>query len=156
MSLPVTLKLNHSFYKTQAEIIATSYQRCTGAPLLVDNTTPTINDLYSAPLIILSHGAEEDPLFNFASKMGLDLFEYDFEDFIFLPSRKSAEMVERSEREALLKEVTDNGFIANYRGIRVASTGKRFYIENAIVWNLVDDKGLYHGQAAAFSNYTAL
>ena len=154
MTIPFVLKLNHSFYKTQAELIASSYENFTGAPLLPYSERPNIEELYSAPLIILSHGVEDDPLFNFSSKLGLDLFGYEFEDFILLPSRKSAEMVEREERDKLLKEVAENGFIPNYRGIRVASNGKRFYIENAVVWNLVDKENVYHGQAAAFTEYS--
>jgi hypothetical protein len=40
--------------------------------------------------------------------------------------------------------------------VRISSTGKRFLIKEAIVWNLVDDKGDYQGQAAAFSKYQDL
>lgn len=156
MTLPFILKLNHSFYNTQADLIASNYKKFTGKALLEDNDTPSIQELFTAPLIILSHGVEDDPLFNFSSQRGLDLFDYDFEDFILLPSRKSAEMVEREERDSLFKEVEERGFITNYRGIRVTSTGKRFYIENALIWNLTDRQGRYYGQAAAFSKYTFL
>lgn len=156
MTLPSIIKLNHSFYATQAQLLASTYKNYTGKPLLEHSPHPTIEELFAAPLIILSHGAEEDPLFNFSSQQGLDLFGYSFEEFIHLPSRKSAEMVEREERAKLLAQVTAHGFVADYRGVRIAANGKRFYIENAVVWNLVGDQGLYHGQAAAFSNYSPL
>ena len=39
------------------------------------------------------------------------------------PSRLTAEPVAREERARLLDEVTRNGFIANYAGVRISSRG---------------------------------
>lgn len=115
-----------------------------------------IENLYHAPFAIVSHGIETDPVFNFANQFALDLFEFNFEEFIQLPSRMSAEAVERQEREKLLDEVSRNNIIRNYRGVRISATGKRFMIEQAIVWNLFDRHGNKHGQAAMFKNWTCL
>jgi hypothetical protein len=49
-----------------------------------------------------------------------------------------------------------DAFIDDYSGVRVSSTGRRFLIERATVWNLVDARGAYRGQAAAFSDWTPL
>ena len=41
------------------------------------------------------------------------------------------------------------GFIRDYAGVRIAASGRRFRIDDAVVWNLVDADGVRHGQAAA-------
>jgi hypothetical protein len=51
----------------------------------------------------------------------------------------------------LLEAVTRHGFIDDYRGVRVSQSGRRFLIENATVWNLLDEAGAPYGQAATFS-----
>lgn len=73
-----------------------------------------------------------------------------------MPSRLSAEPVSREERARLLAEVSKNGFIDNYTGVRISRTGKRFLIEHAIVWNLLDEQGVYRGQAAMFRDWKYL
>ena len=55
-----------------------------------------------------------------------------------------------------MAEVTSSGFIKNYAGVRISKTGRRFRIENATVWNLVDDDGTPRGQAAMFAEWKAL
>ncbi|MGZ8152411.1 MAG: MEKHLA domain-containing protein [Methylovulum sp.] len=52
----------------------------------------------------------------------------------------------------MLAEVTDKGYIANYQGVRISGTGKRFLIKNAVVWNLRDKDQYYKGQAACLTN----
>ncbi len=73
-----------------------------------------------------------------------------------LPSRKSAERPNRSEREKFLQQVSQRGYVDNYSGIRIASSGQRFYIHNAVVWNLIDTAGNKLGQAATFENWEFL
>ena len=107
---------------------------------------------WRAPFAIVSHGVEENPIFNFGNHVALELFELDFDAFTKLPSVQSAEPLAREEREQLLATVSTQGFIANYSGVRISATGKRFQIENAIVWNIVDNKGAYYGQAATFEH----
>jgi hypothetical protein len=107
--------------------------------------------LWRAPVAIVAHGTEADPLFFFANRSALDAFETDLARFIGMPSRLSAEAPVRGERQLLLDRVAAQGFIADYSGVRIAATGRRFRIERATVWNLVDDGGGYHGQAATFT-----
>jgi hypothetical protein len=40
--------------------------------------------------------------------------------------------------------------------VRITRTGRRFKIERAIVWNLIDAAGTIHGQAATFDQWTPL
>lgn len=109
--------------------------------------------LFHAPFVVVSHGTQPDPVFNYGNLAALDLFELTWESFIALPSRLSAEAPDREERARLLAEVTAHGFISSYAGIRVTSTGRRFRIEEATVWNLTDDNGTPQGQAAMFSRW---
>lgn len=60
------------------------------------------------------------------------------DEFLGLHSRYSAEPMLREQRAAFLAEVTANGFVQNYSGVRIAKDGSRFLIEQATVWNVVD------------------
>ena len=60
----------------------------------------------------------------------------------------------RDERRRLLDEVGRHGFIENYSGIRISKTGRRFRINHATVFNLLDPAGQYVGQAATFEDWT--
>lgn len=128
----------------QAELIVSSFSRLLGRELVDPNQT-----LFDAPFAVLSHGTQSDPVFNYGNQTALDLFEMEWDDFIQLPSRLSAEQVTQKERDRLLARVTEQGYIDDYKGVRISSTGKRFVVEEAIVWNLLDDEGIYRGQAAA-------
>ena len=136
-------------------LIATSHMRVTGKPLVPDGTD-FAHALWHLPAVVLAHGTEDDPLFFYANRAALDLFALTGEQLLDMPSRLSAEMPQRGERESLLAQVRDRGFIEDYRGVRIASTGQRFRIEAATVWNLVDKGGVRMGQAATFDRWVAL
>jgi hypothetical protein len=133
------------------ELIPESFQRLTGRPLLGAG-----KGLWKAPVVVLAHGTEADPVFFYGNRMALELFETTAEAHIRTPSRLSAEPLARDERARLLVRVTRHGFIDDYSGVRVSATGRRFRIERATVWNLVDANGELHGQAATFSTWTRL
>ena len=138
-----------------ATLIVESHLRVVGRPLLAAPTSqPDLWDaLWSAPQAVVAHDTREDPVFRYGNRRALELFELDFAAFTALPSRYSAEPLAREERAALLERVTRHGFIDDYAGIRISSTGRRFRIVNATVWNLVDAEGIYRGQAATFSEW---
>ena len=112
--------------------------------------------LYYAPFALLSHGTEKDPIINYANKTAQELFEMKWHKLVQLPSRLSAETVVQEERDALLRRVNENGYIDDYSGVRISSSGKRFLINYATVWNLQNSDGRYCGQAAMFSNWENL
>lgn len=116
----------------------------------------TARALWEAPVVLLSHNIAADPVFTYGNQKALELFAMDWETLTQLPSRYSAEPLAREEREHLLQTVNRQGYIDNYSGIRIASTGQRFLIHNAIVWNLRDESGNYRGQAAFFDNWQFL
>ena len=134
-------------------LIAQSFARLIGQAL-VDPISA--HALWTAPRVILAHGTEDDPIFFYANRMALDLFEMPAADFLKLPSRLSAEAPSRAERARLLDRVRRDGFIADYAGVRIAATGRRFRIEQAVVWTLIDADGRSHGQAATFDRWTRL
>ena len=134
------------------ELISTSFERLLGRQLVADGSggTDVVASLWRAGRAIVAHGMEDDPLFFFGNRAALKAFECNVEHFVGMPSRLSAEASLRSERQALLERVSADGFIADYAGTRITATGRRFRIEDAIVWNLTDQNGIRHGQAAAF------
>ena len=148
-----------NFYlKEHIRLLRNSYSRLLQRPL-----TPTdMNDaqaaayLYKAPMVLLSHNTDADPVFNYANRAGMNLFELSWGELVILPSRMSAQPLSRKQRQHLLDQVTAKGFIDNYQGIRISKTGKRFKIKNAVVWNLLDEDNIFRGQAACFSEWDYL
>lgn len=134
------------------DLLTGSYARLVGAPLV-----PPGKDarwLYrDAPFVVLAHGTDPDPLFIYANRCAQACFEYSWDEFRALPSRLSAEPIDRAERQGLLDQVARTGFLTGYRGIRVAKSGRRFLIEDGVVWELIDRAGTRHGQAATFRSW---
>ena len=112
--------------------------------------------LFHAPFVVVSHGTEADPVLNYGNAAALALWEMDFATLAQTPSRLTAEPVHRDERARLLERTRRDGYVDDYAGIRISSTGKRFRIERAVVWNLVDAAGVRRGQAATFDRWTPL
>jgi hypothetical protein len=140
----------NAYLGEQAELILSSFLRMTGRHLVDPGLSgeDRYRVLFEAPFCIVSHDTEADPVFNYGNKAALELFEMDWADFTSTPSRLSAEEQNREERERLLARVTEHGFIKDYKGVRISSSGKRFLVEDAIVWNMLDEDGTYRGQAA--------
>ncbi|UOG90541.1 MAG: MEKHLA domain-containing protein [Candidatus Thiothrix sulfatifontis] len=116
----------------------------------------TAHALDAAPFVLLSHNTNTDPLFTYGNQKALEVFEIDWETLTQLPSRYSAEALVREEREHLLQTVARQGYIDNYAGVRISSSGRRFLIRQAIVWNVRDAQGNYAGQAAYFDQWEFL
>lgn len=157
MNFPKPCSLN-DYLAPHVAILRNSLRHWTGRELAEPSWTDAeaARFVFHAPFVLVSHDMRADPVFNYANQMALALFEMDWETFTTLPSRMSAEPMERGERERLLNEVTKRGYIDHYRGVRVSRHGRRFLIEDAIVWNLLDAKGMHCGQAALFERWTFL
>lgn len=148
----------NEFHSRDTELLLSSYEHWTGEPLLLARHAKgqrSLN-LWESPVAVVSHNTLADPIFWYGNKTALRLFEMTWEEFTTLPSRLSAESGLQEDRERLLAEVRSNGFSKNYRGVRVSKTGRRFQIEDAVVWNIINPVGVYCGQAAAFGNWTFL
>lgn len=149
---------DNDFLADQATLLLESYQRLLKRPLLESAGTPRerAEALWRAPFVVASHDTRADPIFNYANQAALSLWEMTWEEFTALPSRLSAEPVEQSQRQALLDAVTTRGYIDHYCGIRIAKTGRRFRIDEATVWNVLDHAGIYCGQAVYFRRFANL
>jgi PAS domain S-box-containing protein len=140
--------------------LADSFRRLVARPLgdAGDNLSPTdiAKYFWDAPFVLLAHDSAPDPVFTYANRKAQELFGYSWEEFIGLPSRLSAELVEQEDREQLLVEARSKGYIDNYHGVRIAKDGSRFAIEHVVLWNLSDENGNPVGQAAVFKHWRLL
>lgn len=132
-----------------------SLRHWTGRNLVEPGLAPEeqARELFNAPFAVLSHDTATDPILNYANRISLQLFELSWEELTVMPSRLTAEAPARAERTRLLSEVSSRGYIDDYRGVRVAKNGRRFLIERATVWNLLDESGAPYGQAATFNEW---
>ncbi|MCU0569342.1 MAG: MEKHLA domain-containing protein [Oculatellaceae cyanobacterium Prado106] len=135
-----------------------SFLHWVGRPLLVHEGSAAefAQALFEAPFVVVSHGTEADPIFNYGNRQALTLWELDWETFTHMPSRQSAPPIEQESRAQLLAEAKQQGYISNYRGIRRSHTHRSFWIENVILWDLLDEQQQPCGQAAQFSQWTYL
>jgi len=157
MSWPEPSESNE-YLACHIKLLRSSLRRWTGR----DMVDPALNGAEAAkevsysPIAVVSHGTEADPVFNYGNRAALELFEMTWDEFTRLPSRQSAESVSQEGRNRLLAEVAENGFIDHYSGVRISKSGRRFIFESAIVWNILDERGVHHGQAAMFKHWLYL
>jgi PAS domain S-box-containing protein len=148
-----SLALDPDFF----DLLSDSHLRLVGVPLLDHHAPPAdaARWLYeAAPFCVVAHNTDADPRFVYANRAAQQCFEYSWAEMTALHSRLSAEHPNREERERLLEAVRTRGFASGYRGLRIAKSGRRFWIENVTVWNLVDREGAYRGQAATYRQWT--
>ncbi len=135
-----------------------SFHHWTGKSLLsVEGESAAIAQaLFKAPFVVVSHGTEADPVLNYGNQAALELWEMDWFQFTQTPSRYTAEPMEREGRTRLLQQAREKGFIDDYEGIRISSSGRRFQISQVVLWDVLDETGLRCGQAATFDRWTFL
>lgn len=143
-----------------ARLLCVSFRSLLGRDLLPNglpaNTNGLAHSLYEAPQIVLSHDTSDDPRLTYANKAAQVLWEMTWKDLIGLPSRETAEPQHRGQRSAMFDDMRQKGFTENYEGVRISATGKRFLIQNAIIWTLFDEDGVRCGEAATFTDVTPL
>lgn len=146
------------FLLNHVTLLRRSLQLYVGRDLLVGGHTDAeaAEQIFKAAFVVLSHNAEPDPVLTYGNMRAMQLFGISWEQLTAMPSRFTAEAPEREERARLLAEVAAKGFIDDYSGIRKSFDGKRFRIQQATVWNLIDVNGIYHGQAAMFQHWVVL
>ncbi|RPI76676.1 MAG: MEKHLA domain-containing protein, partial [Planctomycetaceae bacterium] len=130
------------------QILLDSYRHWIGAELI--SRTGSAEDqaraLFEAPFVVVSHGVQDDPILNYGNRTALRLWEIDIGQLLQTPSRLTAEPMHRHERARLLERTAEQGYVDDYRGVRIATSGKRFRIDQATVWNLRDTAGERVGQ----------
>jgi hypothetical protein len=138
------------------ECLARSLRHWTGRDLMrgVSDPRELSRRVFEAPFVLVSHGTEADPVLNYGNRSALVLWDVSWDELTRMPSRLTAEAPNREERARLLDRVTRHGFIADYSGVRISRTGRRFRITQATVWNLLSPDGIACGQAAMFNDWT--
>lgn len=138
-----------------SQLLLDSYCHWTGTELIerAGGLKQQARALFEASFVVVSHGGESDPLLNYGNQTALDLWELSWDQFIKMPSRLTAEADNRAEREKMLERAKLNGYFGGYRGVRISSTGRRFLVEQAVIWNVIDFAGSPIGQAATFSRW---
>ena len=142
----------------QTQVLLDSYRKWVGRELIPRTGTPTVDAevLFKTSIVVVSHGTQADPILNYGNRAALKLWHMDADEFLATPSRLTAEPDQRNERSRLLERTVRDGFVDDYQGIRVTSTGRRFRIDRAVVWNLLNADGDFVGQAATFSDWVWL
>jgi MEKHLA domain len=141
------------FIARHTSLLCSSYSHWTGQVLSNDCMAEGI---WHAPFAIVSHGVEAEPIFNYGNALALSIFDYSWQAFTQLPSKQSAEPMNQAARRALLDKVAKYGYVDDYEGVRINSKGQRFLIQQATVWNLLDEDGHHYGQAAKIAQWRAL
>jgi hypothetical protein len=119
--------------------------------------TEIADQVWGAPFVLLSHTSEEgeEPTFNYANRAALELFETSWDGLVGSPSTQSAEddADVQADRQRLLGEAREKGFVEGYSGWRVSAEGKRFLIQDAILFNVVSPSEKTVGQAVVFTSW---
>jgi MEKHLA domain len=102
--------------------------------------------------VLITHGTESDPIYNFANRAALTAFWRSYSSMIQLPSARSVVLQSKDEsrRIQLMKSVTENNYVENATGVRIRDDGRFVKLVDAVVWNCFDDDDTYIGQAAFF------
>ena len=135
-----------------------SFRHWTGRELIERHGDPQFQArvLFESPMVVVSHGMEADPILNYGNQTALNLWEMTWEQLIKTPSRLTAEPVDSVERERMLEQARVRGVIDTYRGVRISGTGRRFLVDDALIWNVLGAGDLQMGQAATFARWTWL
>ncbi len=142
----------------RAAQVLDSFERLLGRPLIPRQDSPEADarSLFEAPFPVLAHGTQADPLLDYGNRAALALWEMDWPRFTATPSRLTAEPDSRAAREKILHAAAERGYVAHYSGVRVSATGRRFRVEELILWRVADGGGLAAGLAAAFPRWEFL
>lgn len=140
------------------QLLLDSFRLWTGRELIerTGSRDRQARDLFCAPFVVVSHNAQMDPILNYGNRVALDLWEMAWDEFCHTPSRLTAEPVNQGERARMLADAQARGHIIDYCGVRISKTGRRFLVEHALVWNVVDVGRQTIGQAATFSRWKRL
>ncbi len=140
-----------------AATILACHQSLFGRPLLVGSETwpdrQAAQELFGATPVVLAHDGGADPRLTYANAAALRLWDRSWASMVGMPSRLTAEPLERQARRVSLELALRHGAIANYTGTRVNRHGRRFRIQGARLWNLQGGSGQHLGQAACFESW---
>ena len=101
---------------------------------------------------VLAHNTDPDPRFIYANRAAQAAFDYDWDEIMPAVAAlggagrpRGASAPARSGRPPRLRH--------RLSGLRIAKSGRRFLIEDGVVWQLIDSDGAVRGQAATFAHW---
>lgn len=142
---------------THIQHLLNSYQQALGKEL-IQRVSPEkdASTIQNASFVVVSHGIEDDPVLNYGNQVALNLWEMTWDEFTKTPSKYTAEPERQEVRKQMLERAAKQGYIDDYEGIRISSTGKRFEIKDVVIWTVFDENGIKKGQAATFDQWKFL
>lgn len=127
-----------------------SYFRATGKPIFPPEANVEIasaaKSLFEAPFVLVSHGTEEDPIFNYGNANALKVFEADWEALMRTPSRAVAPEEQLAARAALL-DGAGQGVVELKGLVQQSLKGRMILLKEGISWTLKNLEGETFGQA---------
>ena len=99
------------------------------------------------------HDTAPDPRFVHGNRSAQACFEFGWDELTRLPSRLSTEAPNQAERQGLVEAVAQAGFATGYRGLRIAKSGRRFWIGNVTMWQVTDAAGRVRRRVAACNKW---
>lgn len=105
---------------------------------------------------LLTHRGGADAVLNYGNLFVQKLWAADWDCLTSLPSALTAPEEGRETRAAMMRQVSERGFVTGYAGERIARDGRRFLMHDGIVWRLQEKGGEPFGVAAFFKRYTPL
>jgi len=144
--------MKESACNPQIRELLESYQAALGEPL-VDCKGDVTSKVWNLNFPLIMHDNTIDPKFNYANKAAQNLFEYEENEILGLPSRLSAPADQQKARKVIMEKLKKDSFITNYSGTRVTKTGKLFQIVNATIWNTYNQDRIFSGQAALILSF---
>lgn len=156
--MPIPQTLDRDLLERHSILLSESFECVVGRPLINPKISRlAVGDaLYDAPFVVVSHDTQEDPVLTYGNAIALELWEMSWAELTATPSRLTAEPANQEERAKAMARVKETGFTEGYRAVRISKTGRRFQIENTVIWNVVSSNGGFRGQAATFADWTFL
>ncbi|MGK9168781.1 MEKHLA domain-containing protein [Inquilinus limosus] len=136
-------------------LLAGSHARLVGTPLLPEeaggDAAVQARWLYeAAPFCVLVHNTDADPPSSMPTERPRPASSIACTSSRRCPPASPPRRRTGRSGSGCWTPLPADGFITSYRDLRVAKSGRRFWIENATVWRLIDEAGTLHGQAATF------
>lgn len=137
------------------ELASSSLEQLTGESLYKkmnlfdDEATPESIHNHEG-LAVLSHGVQDDPLYNYFNKGALSAFGFPEETVYGMTSKHCAPDYIRKKRQQLVDATVSENVKYLQDQIRQRNTGELFLIPLIILWNVYDHTGVRIGQTALF------
>lgn len=141
-------------FVARATVILDSFRRSVGRDLVARSGDPAddANRLFELPQAVLAHDASTQPLLDWVNAAAAAAFDATPEILIGRPSSATAPPDATADRRQLFEILARRGFVTGYSGVRISLTGRRFIIDDVIVFALADAAGHPAGHAAVIGS----